>query len=252
MTPPHRDLIAPAAFSALARAPSLSQAIAGKLQELIAQSRLRAGDRLPSERDLSAALEVGRPAMREAIRYLEGLGIVTVVHGKGVFVVERQNPPLTNLSALDSGDRLVLLRQATEVRRLLDVEATRQAVRLGTKEDFRRIEAYLDASETEPLLTQRKFAIDLTFEQLICEAAHNPYLQATQRVAHQMFKAAWESSGFIPRPAELRSEHHRDIWAAIRSRDERSAVRLMNEHFALSVLPAKAPKSRSAAAKNRR
>lgn len=252
MRPSSRDYVASASITPLPRAPSLSQAIAGKLQERIAQKQLRAGERLPGERDLAAALAVGRPALREAIRYLEGLGIVSVVHGKGVFVVERQTPPLTDLSKLDSGHRLVLLRQATGVRRLLDVQATREAVKSGTREDLRRMQAYFVASETEPLLTKRKFAIDLAFEQLIGEAAHNPYLLAAQRVAHQMFKAAWESCGYIPRPAEMRTAHHREIYEAIRARDEPSAVRLMNEHIAISVLPPEASKARATAKKRRR
>jgi len=217
--------------------PSLAQAVAGQLQELIGQRKLQAADRLPGERDLAEALKATRPVVREAIRLLEGLGIVSVEHGRGVFLVERQSLPLTDLSQLDSVFRLKLLRQATEVRQLIDTEAARAAARDASSEDLARIAQYLDDSEREPLLSQRKFSLALTFERLIGEATHNEYLVATQRLAHQMFESAWQSSGFIPRAASMRNDQHRSIFAALRTGDDRKAARLMTEHFSLAVFP---------------
>ncbi|HTJ98373.1 MAG TPA: GntR family transcriptional regulator [Bordetella sp.] len=216
---------------------SLAQAIAHKLRELIAQRKLQGGDRLPSERDLALALEVSRPAIREGMRLLEGLGIVDVRHGKGIFVLERQSVPLTDLSQLDSASRLVLLRQAVDARRAVDVETARVAAREALPEDLRRIGDSLDAAESEPLASRREFSLDLTFEQLLGEATHNPYLIAVQRVAHQMFQSAWESCGFIPRPAQQRNAQHREIFAAVRQGKEALAASRMAAHFELSIAP---------------
>lgn len=226
-----------APLTAIARHPSLVQSVSEQLQELIGQRKLQAGDRLPGERELALALQVSRPVVREAIRLLEGLGIVKVEHGKGVFLVERQSLPLTDLSQLDSVFRLKLLRQATQVRQVIDTEAARGAALEATPQDLARIEQYLDASESEPLQSKRKFALDLAFERLIGEAAHNDYLVATQRLAHQMFEAAWQSSGFIPRAASLRNDQHRAIFGALRAGDARKATRLMAEHFSLAIFP---------------
>lgn len=217
---------------------SLAQAIAHKLRELIAQHKLLGGDKLPSERELAAALQVSRPAIREGMRLLEGLGIVDVRHGKGVFVLERQSVPLTDLSQLDSSARLVLLRQAIDARRAIDVEVARIAAREALPDDLLRIEESLAAAESEPLASRREFSLDLTFEERLGQATHNPYLIAVQRVAHQMFQSAWESCGFIPRPAQQRNLQHREIFAAVRQGKEALAARRMAEHFELSIAPA--------------
>jgi GntR family transcriptional repressor for pyruvate dehydrogenase complex len=214
---------------------SLSQAVASRLQELISEKKLSAGDRLPSERELSSALEISRPAVREGIRILEGLGIIEVRHGKGVFILEGQSQPLTDLSQLDSAHRVLLLRQATQARRCIDVEAAIVAANTATAEDLRRIQAYLDEADREPMRSKRQYSLDLGFEVLLGEASHSEYLIALQRTAHQMFIAAWTSAGVIPRAASMRSEHHRDIFAAVQSRDADRAGELMREHFRLAI-----------------
>lgn len=216
---------------------SLAQAIATKLQELIGREQLQAGDKLPTERDLALQLQVSRPAVREGIRLLEGLGIVQVCHGKGVFVLERQSVPLVDLSQLDSVQRLMLLRQATEARRAVDVEVARLAARDARPEDLERIAGHLRAAQDEPARSRRQFSLDLSFEQLLAEATHNEYLVAVQRVAHQIFSSAWESSGVIPRAAEQRHDQHDEIFDAIRKGDAELAAQRMMSHFTLSIMP---------------
>jgi GntR family transcriptional regulator, transcriptional repressor for pyruvate dehydrogenase complex len=54
-----------------------------QLREAIYSGRVRPGQRLPGERQLSEELGVGRPTLREALRSLEAVGIIDVRPGKG-------------------------------------------------------------------------------------------------------------------------------------------------------------------------
>src|SRR5512135_147297 len=54
-----------------------------RVEEQIASGRLRAGDRLPAERELAAALGVSRVAVREAMRVLQAMGVITQGTGSG-------------------------------------------------------------------------------------------------------------------------------------------------------------------------
>jgi GntR family transcriptional regulator len=60
----------------------------------IGEGRWRAGDRLPAEPELAAALGVSRATLRDALRSLEEDGFVTRVRGAGTFVTHR--PRLKN------------------------------------------------------------------------------------------------------------------------------------------------------------
>ena len=44
------------------------------------------GDRLPSERELSSRLNVGRSSVREALRALELVGLIETRRGEGTFI----------------------------------------------------------------------------------------------------------------------------------------------------------------------
>src|SRR5262249_8378084 len=70
-----------------------------QLEEAAVAGRLRPGDRLPPERVLAEQLGVSRTSLREAIRVLEALGIVTVRRGADQGVTVRATPsnPLSNL-----------------------------------------------------------------------------------------------------------------------------------------------------------
>src|SRR5918999_6327389 len=60
----------------------------------IGQGRWRAGEQLPAEPELAAALGVSRATLRDALRSLEEDGFVTRVQGAGTFVTYR--PRLRN------------------------------------------------------------------------------------------------------------------------------------------------------------
>lgn len=225
----------PLSHSPVIRRTNLAQAVAQEVQALIARERLAAGSKLPSEREMAEALGVGRPAVREGLRLLQGLGIVQVVHGKGVFLNDVQLRPLTDLTSESTADRWELLRQVTEARRAIDVEAARSAATGLSGEAERKLRAYLADCEREPLRTKRRFGLDLGFEQRLCEATANSYLMALQRVAHQMFVQAWETAGFIPRPAEERQAQHEEILAAVLAGNSDLASAAMASHVSFQI-----------------
>jgi DNA-binding FadR family transcriptional regulator len=62
--------------------PKISKRIIGQFEELIHAQKLKPGDRLPSERELTEMLGVGRPTIREALRSLEMIGLIEVQQGR--------------------------------------------------------------------------------------------------------------------------------------------------------------------------
>ena len=85
--------------------PARAQEIADHLRDEILLGQYRQGERLPSERDLAARFLVNRGAVREAIKILSQLGIVTVQPG-GVRIQAIHDASLDVLGPLlDLGDQ---------------------------------------------------------------------------------------------------------------------------------------------------
>lgn len=57
-----------------------------ELLALITRERLKSGDRIPTEAELTQAFGVSRPALREALKLLEQDNVIRVEHGRGRFV----------------------------------------------------------------------------------------------------------------------------------------------------------------------
>ncbi|MEW6357445.1 MAG: FadR/GntR family transcriptional regulator [Planctomycetota bacterium] len=66
--------------------PTVADTVSQAIIRFIAENDLRAGDRLPTERDLAEMVGVSRLALREALSMLKGLGVIEARHGSGVFV----------------------------------------------------------------------------------------------------------------------------------------------------------------------
>ncbi|MDA0638314.1 GntR family transcriptional regulator, partial [Nonomuraea sp. MCN248] len=81
--------------------------VLGELERRIAENGLTAGDRLPAERQLAEELGVSRSSVREAMRVLETLGVVTSQVGRGpdagAVLVSRPGHALTDLLRLHLG-----------------------------------------------------------------------------------------------------------------------------------------------------
>jgi GntR family transcriptional repressor for pyruvate dehydrogenase complex len=71
--------------------------IVKQLREMIANDGLRTGDKIPSERELSERLNVGRSSVREALRALELLGLIETRRGEGTFIRDFQGNQLVQL-----------------------------------------------------------------------------------------------------------------------------------------------------------
>lgn len=66
-----------------------SRELADLLRDAIDSGRYGPGERLPTERALAETHHVARNTVRSAIRYLSEAGLVTSVHGSGIYVREQ-------------------------------------------------------------------------------------------------------------------------------------------------------------------
>jgi len=208
-----------------------------KLAESVAQQLLEAvrglppGTRVPSERELTRELGVGRSTVREALNGLALLGVVEVRHGQGVFVVG---------DLADGGESGVLeaalergvTKDFIEARLLVEVEVARMAAQRRTDEDVRLLEAALEEQErrlrgdVEPLLD-----IAANFNVVLAEAAHNEVLVAIIQSFVGLMIERGPKIYSLPGFREWDLGEHRLLYEAVRDRDGDLAASRMRDHI---------------------
>lgn len=104
---------------------SRSEATMDAIKRIIIARRLAPGESLPTEGALCAELGVSRSSVREALRRLEALDIVTVQQGRGAFVGHMSLKPLVETlilrGTIDAEGNRASLHQVVETRRFLDL-----------------------------------------------------------------------------------------------------------------------------------
>lgn len=79
--------VADLSFAVISPARAVDE-ISAQVRSMVADGRLKPGDRLPSERELAPRLQVSRNTLREALRTLEHAGLIEMRKGAsgGAFV----------------------------------------------------------------------------------------------------------------------------------------------------------------------
>ena len=118
---------------------SLAEAVVDQIESMIVEGILKEGRKLPSERELSEAMGVSRPKLREALQILESRGLVTVRHGEGSFIApltgRAMSPALLALYARHGEAFYDYL----EYRREQEAFAARLAAQRATSADKERL-----------------------------------------------------------------------------------------------------------------
>ncbi|MEE8224579.1 MAG: GntR family transcriptional regulator, partial [candidate division NC10 bacterium] len=95
------------------------QDIVAQVKELIAEGKLKPGDQLPSERELSEMFQVSRASVREAIRALESMGFIEIRQGEGTYIASSVETLLASVASALLHQRDPLL-QVFEARKILE------------------------------------------------------------------------------------------------------------------------------------
>ncbi|VTU30688.1 FadR/GntR family transcriptional regulator [Variovorax sp. PBL-E5] len=154
--------------------------IQAQIRALLASHRLKAGDRLPSERDLSEQFSVSRNSVRQALRSLVDSGLLEMKKGAagGAFIRDGGGDAvLAGISDLYSLGT-IQPEHLTEVRLLIGVEVVRLACQRCTPEEVDAIEQNVVLAEQAAKENDfaRRTAINLEFHRMLARMTRNPLL----------------------------------------------------------------------------
>lgn len=109
---------------------SISEQARDAVVELIDREKLRVGDKLPSEAELSGMFNVSRATLREALKLLERDGLICTTHGRGRFVSAaatlRVERPITAYESISSMLRELGYKPRTRVVSIAERPADRE------------------------------------------------------------------------------------------------------------------------------
>jgi GntR family transcriptional repressor for pyruvate dehydrogenase complex len=226
-------MIAINAYAPIERA-SVAEQVAKRILEMVRTKSLKPGDQLPPERELATYMQVSRPSLREALRGLQILGVLSMRQGGGIYVTALEASdllgPLQFLITLDSEN----LNSLYESRRMIDGSIARMAVERIQPSQIASLHALVKVQEGLIGDSIGFRLSDTEFHETIAAATGNPFLVT---ISHSLYVLGMEYrriAAATPGVLMRSLEEHRIILAALEARDADATEAAMQAHL-LSV-----------------
>jgi len=210
---------------------ALPDQIAERILQMIKDRQLKPGDKLPPERDLSAMMNVGRPALREALRALAMMNVIEIRQGTGAYVTQLDTAQLVqHLDFVFSLNDAAII-DLFDARKIVEAGIAELAAQHITDEDIALLEACLQKSVDSAHDPELFLFADLELHVLIATIASNPILMRFIESIHQLGLASRRRTGRLSGVIEQSMSDHHHIVEALKARDPRAAREAMLAHL---------------------
>lgn len=155
------------------QARTLVEQVADGIMNMIQETPYRAGDKLPTEKELCERTGAGRNTVREALKILASRNILEIRQGAGTFVSEKQgivDDPL-GFSMID--DHVKLTRDLLQVRLMLEPQIAALAAQCAGERDIEELGAILREMEAAMEKREDYSELDTKFHTKIAQCTHN-------------------------------------------------------------------------------
>ncbi|RJL22799.1 FadR/GntR family transcriptional regulator [Bailinhaonella thermotolerans] len=215
------------------------EAVLDRIESRIAAGTLKAGDRLPGERQLAEALGVSRASVREALRVLEARGVLVSQTGSGpdagAILAADPDTALSDVLRLHVGLDSLSLDEVIGARLMIERWSAAEAARAAGPEALSRMRAALTAMDDDGLTPAEFVEHDTAFHVAVTEAAGNRLIAHMMRalrasVRHYAVRAVTDLGPWPAAAQGLRADHEA-IYRAIAEGDPEAAATAAESHL---------------------
>ena len=146
---------------------TLAEQVADGIMNLIQETPYKAGDKLPTEKELCESTGAGRNTVREALKILASRNVLEIRQGAGTFVSEKQGIPDDPLGFSMVNDHVKLTKDLLQVRIMLEPQIAALAAQCAKEHEIKELEEILEEMEA----AMKK--LDTKFHTKIAQCTHN-------------------------------------------------------------------------------
>lgn len=211
----------------------------------ILEGRLKRGDQIESDRELAKQLNVGRSAVREALKVLDVLGMIDIRLGQGTYITSREtnffSVPLSWSLFLDGAQ----VKSILQVRGALELRAVQLAAQCEDKNKldkltdiyYRMQKTFQESKDSDNLqhALQETLDADIEFHTCIAECSDNPIILSMLTTIRNFLKRVSGTGMVDAEQLQAVVEEHQKLYGAIISGNVEAATETMMKHLAASM-----------------
>lgn len=152
---------------------TLTEQVADGIMNLIQETPYKAGDKLPTEKELCESTGAGRNTVREALKILASRNVLEIRQGAGTFVSEKQGIPDDPLGFSMVNDHVKLTKDLLQVRIMLEPQIAALAAQCAKEHEIKELEEILEEMEAAMKKREDYSELDTKFHTKIAQCTHN-------------------------------------------------------------------------------
>ena len=152
---------------------TLAEQVADGIMNLIQETPYKAGDKLPTEKELCESTGAGRNTVREALKILASRNVLEIRQGAGTFVSEKQGIPDDPLGFSMVSDHVKLTKDLLQVRIMLEPQIAALAAQCAKENEIKELEEILEEMEAAMKKREDYSELDTKFHTKIAQCTHN-------------------------------------------------------------------------------
>lgn len=211
----------------------ISDNIVAQVKNAIFTNIYRPGDKLPSEKELIKLFNVSRVPLREALRSLEEMGLITIKPGVlgGAFVaqmgIKSVSDSLSNMVRLGK----ISISDIWEFRLSIEPSISRLAAERRADWDIQQMEEIISVREKALKARKSPVVSSIDFHQAIARAAKNPLLILLMNTIAEILMEEFKRLNFGWGDHQSIVKFHREIVECIKKRETQKIGEIMHAHL---------------------
>ncbi|MDF1506774.1 FadR/GntR family transcriptional regulator [Robertmurraya sp. DFI.2.37] len=208
-----------------------------QIKTLLITKKLKVGQKLPNEIELSDSMGISRSSLREALKVLSMIGIVESKSGEGTVVKKADPENLKNIMSLVAISRGLDTFELFEARVILEMAAVRLAAIRRSDEDLNNIQAILEELDKNYISDheEENSQLDYLFHRSIVLASNNKMLLLLTEVISDLLgeqiRTTRRRYSTSPEILKRFQKEHWGIFYAIKSKNSEEAEQLISSHL---------------------
>jgi GntR family transcriptional repressor for pyruvate dehydrogenase complex len=205
--------------------------VVAQIRAFIKDGRLKQGDQLPTERDLSVTFKVSRATIREAIRTLESMKLVQSRQGAGTYVLTSNEENLIQPLAAALFHEKDNIYDIFYVRKIIEPHVAELAANNATPEEINRLAAIIIEHEESVVHGKSGVKFDTAFHGLLGRMSKNSVLERLLSALNDLLEQTRDEYLQDDERAKKSILGHHKVFTAVKNRDCSAALRAMYRHL---------------------
>lgn len=212
------------------RRSKIYEEVAKQIERLIL-AKMKPGDKLPAERELSEMFRVSRSSIRDAIRSLELLGLVEPRQGVGTVVTEVSAETVVNPISNVLIRQRQLVSELLDVRKMLEPPLAARAATHASQEEIAEMQEILARQARKMADGELAIEEDSEFHYAIAMASGNSVVLKVLDLLMDLLRGTREKALQVEGRPQKSMGGHKQIMSAIKKRDAAAAEAAMCRHI---------------------